>query len=144
MADLGWEDDDATWGGIELTSKDFAPVFLSTTDFYALGFDPTVALDSHIERIAVVHANGMPVLGQMVWPQILGPDGFAIQISLGASETPEGAIDWEGPYNFTIGEDTFVDFAVAGKYLAIRFASSGVAAWTLQSYSIDYVTIGIH
>ncbi len=144
MADLGWEDDDATWGGIELTSKDFAPVFLSGTDFYALGFDPTAALTTFIERIAVVHANGMPVLGQLVWPQILGPDGSTIQISLGASETPEGAIDWEGPYDFTIGEDTFVDFVVPGKYLAIRFASTGVAAWTLQSYSIDYVGIGIH
>lgn len=142
MVDLGWEDDDASWGGIELTSKDFAPVFLDGTDFYVLGFDPEAALTSFLERKSVVHEDGRPLLGLMVWPQVLGPDGFAIQIWLGGAETPDGAITWEGPYDFTIGTDTFVDFAIAGKYLAIRFASTGVPAWTLQSYSIDYEITG--
>lgn len=144
MVDLGWEDDDKSWGGVELTSKDFAPVFLDGVNFYALGFDPTATLEVFLERKAVLHANGVPLQGLMVWLQILGPDGSTIQISLGASETPDGAIDWEGPYDFTIGTDTFVDFLVAGKYLAIRFASTGVAAWTLQSYSIDYHALGLH
>lgn len=144
MADLGWEDDDALWGGVELTSKDFAPVYVNSTDFFALGYDPTVLLNAFLERKAVVHANGLPILGQMIWPQILGPDGQTIQISMGASQTPDGAIDWEGPYDFVIGTDTFVDFSVAGKYLAVRFASTAITAWTLQAYSIDYALLGLH
>lgn len=144
MADLGWEDDDATWGGVELTSKEFNPVFVEGMNFHGLGLDATVALTSFIERKAVIHENGLVVMGGLVWPQILGPDGGIIGISLGASETPDGAIDYEGPYNFVIGTDTFLDFAVAGKYLAIRFESAGVSAWTLQSYIIDYKVIGIH
>ncbi len=144
MADLGWEDDDATWGGVALQSKDFLPVFLDGVNFFGLGIDATATLPIRLERKAVVHADGLPILGQMVWPQMEGPDGGIIQVSLGAAETPDGAITWEGPYNFVIGTDTFVDFSVSGKYLAIRFESTGVTTWTLQSYSIDYDVIGLH
>lgn len=144
MADLGWEDDDATWGGVELTSKEFNPVFVEGLNFFGLGLDATKALSVHIERKAVIHADGLIVMGGMVWPQILGPSGGIIQISLGASETPDGAIDYEGPYDFVIGTDTFLDFSITGKYLAIRFESTGVSGWTLQSYAIDYDVIGLH
>ncbi len=142
--DPAWEDDDVAWGGTELTSKEFSPVFVEGVNFHGLGLDGTVALDVHIERLALVHADGLVLLGGQVWPLITGPSGGIIGISLGASETPEGAVDWEGPYNFVIGEDTVVDFAVAGKYLAIRFESTGVTAWSLQSYSVDYKAIGLH
>jgi len=142
--DLGWEDDDVTWGGVELGSKDFAPVYLDGVGFKILGFDPTVPLDVFVERRAAVYNKGAALLGLSVWPQIIGPTGHKIQIFLGGHETPEGAIDYEGPYDFTIGEDTFIDFAVAGKYLAIRFESTGVPVWTLQSYDIAYEIIGRH
>ncbi len=144
MADLGWEDDDVTWGGLELTSKVFSPVFLDGTQFYLLGYDPTTALNAYVERESVVHENGLPLLGTFVWPQILGPDGGIISISLGGAEVPDGAVAWEGPYDFVIGTDTFADFMVEGKYLAIRFESTGIAPWTLQSYSIDYEILGQH
>lgn len=142
--DLGWEDDDVTWGGIELGSKDFAPVILDGAGFKILGFDPTAPLDVFLERKSVVNERGAALLGLSVWPQIIGPTGEIIKISLGGHETPDGAIDYEGPYDFIIGQDTFVDFAVAGKYLAIRFESIGVPVWTLQSFDIAYEIIGRH
>ncbi len=61
---------------------------------------------------------------------------------LGGSESPDGPVDWEGPYDFVIGQDHKVDFAVAGNYLAVRFQSSGVPVWTLQAYGIEYEVIG--
>lgn len=142
MADLGWEDDDATWKGVELKSRDFLPVFLDGTTFFGLGIDATNALEIVLERKAIIHEDGFVVQGQFVWPQILGPEGGIILITLGASDTPDGAITWEGPYDFVIGTDTFSDYIVEGKYLAIRFTSTGIASWTLQSYSIDYEIIG--
>ena len=143
-ADLGWEDNDVTWGGIELSSLDFAPVYIDGMDFKVLGYDGSIALDTFLERKAVVYERGASVLGTGVWPDIIGPSGQAIQIMLGSHDVPEGAVTWEGPYDFVIGEDDFVDFAIAGRYLAIRFESSGVSSWTLQSYDIDYEIVGRH
>lgn len=142
MANVTWENWTSPWGGVDLTSKDFAPVYVQNTDFYILGGDQNTALDSFVERLSLLQAGGRPILGRRVWPQIIGPSSGIVKISLGASETPEGAIDWEGPYDFTIGSDSFVDFAVAGKYLAIKFESTGVVNWSLQSYDIDYELIG--
>ena len=142
--DLGWEDDDVTWGGVELSSLDFAPVYLDGVDFKILGYDNTQPLDTFLERKAVVHEEGRAILGTSVWPDIIGPQGASIQILLGSHETPEGAIDWEGPYDFVIGGDDYVDFAITGRYLAIRFESSGIPSWTLQSYDIEYEIVGRH
>lgn len=144
MADLGWEDDDVTWGGIEITTKDFAPVYLSADEFFILGYGSETALDSFLERRGIIHEPGNIVLGQRVWPQITGPTGFTVQVKLGAHDTPDGAIDWEGPYDFTIDTDECLDFAVSGRFLAVRFESTGVPAWKLQGYDIDYKVIGRH
>lgn len=142
MADVAWSDWISAWGGVDLTSKDFAPVYAQSTNFYILGYDPGSALDTSFERNSVLQSQGRPLLGKAVWPQIIGPTDGVVSISLGGSETTEGAIDWEGPYDFIIGTDTFVDFAVAGRYLSIKFESTGVAGWSLQSYDIEYEVIG--
>ena len=142
--DLGWEDDDVTWGGVEIGSKDFAPVYVTDLDFKILGYDASSALDAYIERRAVLSERGAIVLGTAIWPDIQGPTGQPILVSMGAHDTPDGSIDWEGPYAFYIGQDQFVDFAVSGKYLATRFEGAGVSAWTLQSYDVEYEVVGRH
>lgn len=144
-AGLGWEDDDVTWGGLQLSSKDFAPIFIADgTAFYAFGYNSEAPLDVFLERRAALTARGKPVLLRSVWPHIEGPKGYDIQIWAGGHETPQGEIDWEGPYNFTIGEDTFTDFLVSGRYIAIRFSSSGTPVWSLQSYDLEFEVIGVN
>lgn len=140
--DYSWEDDDITWGGVELASRDFAPMFLQGDTFKVYGYGLSVYLDVYLERTGIVLERGKEIEVGYVYPHITGPVGSTVQISLGSHETPEGAIDWEGPYDFSIGEDTFVDFSIAGNYLAIRFESSGIPVWALQSYDIEYRVIG--
>ena len=144
MADLGWEDDDVTWGGALLSSKNFAPVFPVANNFFILGYDGAVPLNMFVERKAILMVPGRTLLGTRVWPQIIGPAGATIQISLGAHDKPDGAITWEGPYDFMIDMDEEQDFAISGRYLAIRFESSGVPVWTLQSYLLEYAILGQH
>lgn len=141
-ADLGWEDDDRTWGGILLSAQQFVPMFSSGQEFFVLAGSASNSPDFFLERVGLCEERGYFVQGQMVWPHIAGPAGSAIQISLGAHETPEGAIDWEGPYDFVIGQDEYLDFWVSGRFLAIRFESSGIPVWTLQSFQVDYERIG--
>ncbi len=137
-----WAETIDPWGGVALGSKQFAPVYVSTTNFYIYGQDSTTALSTYVERRALIHEMGYSLLGRYVWPQILGNAGDVIQVSLGGSETPDGAISWEGPYNFEIGADTYVDFATPGRYLSIRFASTNSLGWTLQSYKVEYELTG--
>ena len=138
-----WNETSDLWGGVALGSKQFAPVYCASTSFYIFGYDSSTALDTRAERKALIHERGYSLLGTYVWPVIIGAsDGDTIQVSLGGSETPEGAIDWEGPYDFEIGADTFVDFAVDGRYLSVKFESTDVIAWTLQSYDVDYEFTG--
>ncbi len=144
VADNTWEDDDVAWGGTQLQARNFAPVYTLNDKFYLLGYGTISYVDTYLERRAVINERGNEILAGHVWPQIEGPLGTDIQIYLGSHETPDGAIDWEGPFNFTIGVDTFADFSISGKYIAIRFESSGIPKWTLQSYDIDYEVIGVH
>ena len=144
MADLGWEDDDATWGGTELSSKEFVPVYLTSTDFYALGYDSSSALDSYIERLNLLHIPGTEIQVSYFWPQIIGPVGYDVQIYIGVCDIPDGAIDWEGPYDFTIGEDEYVDFCISGRYISLRIESTNTPSWKLQGYDLDYEVVGQH
>lgn len=137
-----WEDDDVSWGGVELGSRDLAPMFIQDDLFKVYGYGLTVYLDSYLEKTGIVLARGREVEVGYVYPHITGPTGSAVQVSLGSHETPNGAIDWEGPYDFIIGEDTFVDFSISGNYIAIRFESSGIPVWALQSYDIEYRVVG--
>jgi hypothetical protein len=142
--DPTWESDDVPWGGLLLGAKDLAPIYSLDTDFYAIGLGPDVPLQCFIERRAVVFDRGNALIGRFVFPQIIGPDGGSVWISLGGHNTPDGQVDWEGPYEFKIGEDISVDFAVAGRYLAIRFESTETPVWDLQSFDVDYEVTGVY
>lgn len=142
--DPTWEDDDVPWGGLLLGSKDLAPVYATRDNFFALGLGADQFLESYLERRAVVFDQGRALLGRYIYPQIIGPDGGSVWISLGGHNTPDGVVDWEGPYEFVIGEDISVDFAVAGRYLAVKFESSETSVWDLQSFDIDYEVTGVY
>ena len=85
---------------------------------------------------------GHIVLGHKVMLDIDGPEGYTVQVSLGGHRNVDGGVDWEGPYDFEVGSDSYVDFAVAGKYLALRIESANTPIWTLQGYAIEYEVIG--
>lgn len=141
---LGWEDNDAPWGGVDLSSKDFAPLFTVGDSFYILGYDSAGPLNFLLERRAIISGRGKYIQGHAIWPEIVGPTGYTLKVSMGSHNTPEGGILWEGPYDFTIGTHEFVDFAVTGRYLAIKFESVAVPVWKLQSIDIDYSFVGNH
>ena len=103
---------------------------------------------SFLERTGLcvvgVDRAGRPIVDQTkvkfvraVFPKISAPNGFTLSISLGASDTPDGTVDWEGPYDFTVGTDLKVDFMVSGKYLAIRFEETSDQPWELAGYTLD-------
>lgn len=142
--DPDWEADDTPWGGVLLGSRGFAPVYAKDDSFFALGlgFDKTLACS--MERKGLVFEQGWSLLGRAIFPQVSGPSGSKVYISLGGQSDLDGEVDWEGPYDFVIGEDVSVDFAVAGRYLAVKFESEETGVWKLPSYTVDYEVTGVY
>ncbi len=136
-----WNEAVGPWGGVDLTSKTVAPVYVASTNFFIFGEDQETPLNSFIERKAMLSGKGSHLMVNKIVPQILGPSGATVQISVGGAETPDGAITWEGPYNFAVDEDSFSDFVITGKYMAVRYASA-FAGVTIQSYDIEYEIVG--
>mgnify|MGYP000700495842 FL=1 len=79
-----------------------------------------------------------------IYPVIDGTTGSTISIEVGAGMTPDAAPTWSDAQTFTIGRDIKIDaFSNAGRYLSVRFSSSGFATWRIRSFSIDYVNGGL-
>lgn len=70
-----------------------------------------------------------------VIPHVAG-SGPAVMY-IGTSKTQEGAIDWRGPFTFTIGENYKVDCKKVGRYLSIRFEFPSTTNWTLNGYTVE-------
>ena len=78
-----------------------------------------------------------------IWPLITGTAGDVVKVYAGGHDSPEGAVRWEGPKNFTIGTSTFADFdQTEGPYIGIRFESQGMSPWQLLGYEILIENVG--
>jgi len=66
-----------------------------------------------------------------------------VEIMVGASNTPEGAVTWAGPYSFDPETQNKIDTLVSGKYLALRIQSSTNVGWRLNSYAMDVANNGV-
>src|SRR5690606_28516135 len=81
-------------------------------------------------------------LVKKVVPIFRGSPGTVINIFVGAQDSMEGGVTWDGPHEFVIGRDTFVTPLISGKFIAIRFESLGQKQWSLLSYDLDIKNIG--
>jgi hypothetical protein len=77
-----------------------------------------------------------------IWPIFRGVPGTLIMISVGSQPTPDEPIRWEGPREFIVGQDFFLDFTVADRYISVRFESSGQRPWELLSYDLELEIVG--
>ena len=78
----------------------------------------------------------------MLWPLIRGTPGDTINIYVGAQDSTDEPIRWEGPFPYIIGTTVHCDFMVSGRYLAVRFESQDIDPWELLAYDIDLEIIG--
>lgn len=154
--DPSWEDQDFPWGGATLRDLKSVPIFAKGFDF----FQTEMAEDFHGKPIDVVLERlGLTLYGRdragnwkedpdlikhvsALYPIFRGTKGTIIRIFVGSQDSPEDAVDWEGPFNFIIGESRFVDPIVSGRYIAVRFESSGQKPWQLLSYDLDIKPVG--
>lgn len=93
---------------------------------------------SKIDLDAVLEGRSVERVVQIkrIVPQIKGAG--AVQIRVGSSNSPQGAVTWKTTKSFNIESDYKVDTRVSGRYLSLRVESADINGyWTLSGFDID-------
>jgi len=156
LGDLSWDETEREWGTASAVYSEARPVAIVGDRFYQ--FDAGNAFNSGPVEVALTR-TGLTIIGQDrfgqwqinpevikevlgIWPVFKAPTGTVVKLWVGAQDQTDDPITWEGPYDFRIGIDSFQDFTVSGRYIAVRFTSSGQGPWELLSYTLDVDEVG--
>jgi hypothetical protein len=151
-----WDESEREWDRADAVYSESRPVMIVGTEF----FQADQGVNFGGEGIQVVLGRtgltivGRDRLGQWeinptvikfvtgIWPLIKAEAGTIIGISLGSQENADDPVVWQGPRLFRVGEDSFLDFTVAGRYIAVRFESEGQLPWELLAYDLEVEVVG--
>lgn len=151
-----WDTDNRAWGTADFVYSEDKPVMLVGNEFYQA--DAGVNFEGEPVRVTLSR-SGLTIYGRSrdgqwkidptsikevtgMFPIISGVPGTIVKISVGSQESPNDPIRWEGPYDFIVGTSIFQDFTVSGRYLSVKFESSGQQPWELLSYDLDIERVG--
>jgi len=153
-----WTSENKTWS--EITSSSFISkegktlVMASTTDtkLYRNNTGNTEDgsnMTSFIERTGLsMDAQGQPnhaMVKQVtsVWPKMSASGVTTVNVYVGSQMSTEDSVSWEGPYTFNPNTQSKVPVRVTGKYIGVKFESTGDQTWRLDGYSLDVSNAGI-
>jgi len=151
-----WTSEDKNWNEITTSSfiskegKTLIMASASDTKLYRNGTGHTedgTDMTSFIERTGLsMDAQGQPnhaMVKQVtsVWPKMSGSS--SVNVYVGAQMSTEEAVTWEGPYTFDPDTQSKVPVRVTGKYIGVKFESTGDQTWRLDGYSLDVQNAGI-
>jgi len=108
----------------------------------------TASMTSYIERTGLtMDEQGQPNQAMVkhvtsVWPKMSVTDGN-VNVYVGHQMSTEESITWEGPYTFDPDTQSKVSVRVTGKYIGVKFESTGDQTWRLDGYSLDVRNAGI-
>jgi hypothetical protein len=151
-----WTSEDKNWNEITTTSfiskegKTLIMASASDTKLYRNGTGHTedgTDMTSFIERTGLsMDAQGQPnhaMVKQVtsVWPKMSGSD--SVNVYVGSQMSTEDSVTWEGPYTFDPDTQSKVPVRVTGKYIGVKFESTGDQTWRLDGYSLDVQNAGI-
>ena len=109
----------------------------------------TSNMSCFIERTGLtMDAQGQPNQSMVkhvtsIWPKMSVSEETDVNVYVGSSMSSEEAIAWEGPYTFNPDEQSKVSVRVSGKYIGVKFESTGDQTWRLDGYSLDVQNAGI-
>ena len=81
-----------------------------------------------------------------LWPRVTAPAGTVLEVYVGARDSlDEGTpVAWEGPFNFQVGTDEFVNPLVQGRFISFRFTCTTAVAWKLTGYDFNVEPLGAY
>ena len=97
------------------------------------------------ERLSLpTNDNILHALVTRVVPRLSGSPGDVIMISVGGQDFFDQAIRWSPPQPFIIGQSVAVDVQVEGRLISIRFEGTTPRKWTIFSYKLGVVDLGLY
>ena len=75
-----------------------------------------------------------------IWPKLTGT--ATVTIRLGAQEYRDGPVTWSEEKTFNQATQTYLDFEVSGRLLAMRISSSVNDDWKLDGYNLEIIKLG--
>ncbi len=150
-----WDSDTSIWGVRSFFPQSPELLLVDPTNTKLFKLDATnrfdgVNITSFVERegIALVgnDRQGNPKadvskrkLLKRIW---IKAEGGPFEVRLGSQQFVDGAITYEAAQTFTPGTDQYIDGAVNGPLLAVRFQSSANVAWAVHAYDLDIEVLG--
>jgi hypothetical protein len=77
-----------------------------------------------------------------VRPRFEAQAGTEINVYVGSQDDLEEPVEWTGPVPFVVGTDLQADLETSGRYLAVRFQSTGIVSWRLKQFDMDVTVVG--
>ena len=118
--------------------------------------DETVATDSRLlEADRGSDFDGVPVEGLLqklemsfdepdrlkivkrVFPKVTANTGTEIDIRMGSSDFPGGAIAWSAPVTFIKGSVERIDTFAQGRYISFEASSDGQLPWQMIGFDLE-------
>lgn len=142
-----WSTDATGWNSVDLTQADTRLVIAGTSptvDMVDVGTSVNgTAINAIVERTGLAFGDPMAVKTvKRVYPRIEGTAGNVVYIQVGGAMDVEGSITWSPAVPYTIGTTYHADAFATGRFLAIRFTSTGGDPWRIRSYDLDLAARG--
>lgn len=151
-----WDEDTGAWSDASAIFSKAKPLQIIGNNFYVADEGPDFGGTA---IPVVVSREGLTVYGrdqegnykndptviknvQGIWPEIEAVEGTTVQVYVGFQDTAISPIQWQGPRDFVVGTDFFLDFIVTGRYISVRFESLGQPVWVLSAYDLDIEPVG--
>lgn len=90
-------------------------------------------LKINLQNYKLVHA---------LWPYIDAPTGAVFSISVGSQKNVNDAVNWAGPYTYTVGTDRKINCRVMGRLISFRIESTEAKNWKLTQIDLDIDLVG--
>lgn len=151
-----WDTINGAWGDADAALSEDKPVYFVGAEFYQEGLG---TLYNGLPIISSLVRTGLTITGKGrkgewtidptvvkevtgIYPVIRGTPGQVVTIKIGAADFPDDPIRWDAARDFRIAIDSYLDYVISGKYIAVSFESEGNEPWELLSYELEINAIG--
>lgn len=140
-----WNDDEGPWNAqlSPVTADDV--VGASVAGFWWLTGtnDETQPLAAYLLKEGLSFGTAQArKLASRIWPKVTGQPGDRLSVRVGGKDAEDGATEWAGAQEFTIGAGQSVDAFIEGRYLSIEVASIDAGEWVFGSVDIEFRHVG--
>lgn len=137
-----WTTNQAPWS-VENIGAAQSRMVLGTTSNTLLGVDNVATFNgsnvlASLERTGISFDDPTSVKTiKLIRPRIDGTSGNTIKIEFGSQMDVEGGITWSSSVNYVIGSSFEAHGFATGRFLAVRFSSTGGQPWRIRSFDAE-------